>query len=114
MAKENLFLKNLKERNLIDDREIAVMADVSATNGNRGRAFVLLNGTELSFYEPAGFADLGELIETIDLKQARFLKGSSFILHTTLKLECAGIVYSLQGFTQAAMFIEAVKTGCGA
>ena len=114
MAKENLFLKNLKERNLIDDREIVVMADISATNGNRGRAFVLLNGSELAFYEPAGIADLGELVETIDLKQARFLKGSSFILHTTLKLECAGTVYSLRGFNQAAMFIEAVKAGCGA
>ena len=113
MAKENLFLKNLRERNLIDDREIVVMADVSATNGNRGRAFVLLNGTELSFYAPAGFADLGDLIETIELKQAKFLKGSSFILHTTLKLECRGTVYSLQGFAQAAQFIEAVKGSCG-
>ena len=113
MAKENLFLKNLKERNLIDDREIVVMADVSASNGNRGRAFVLLNGTELPFYVPAGFAELGQLIETIDLKQAKFLKGSSFILHTTLKLECGGTTYALQGFAQAAQFIEAVKGSCG-
>ena len=113
MAKENVFLKNLKEQNLIDDREIVVMADVSATNGNRGRAFVLLNGTELSFYAAAGFAELGQLIEAIDLKQAKFLKGSSFILHTTMKLECNGVVYSLQGFSQAAMFIEAVKGSCG-
>jgi hypothetical protein len=113
MATENVFLKNLKAQNLIDDRQIVVMADVSATNGNRGRAFVLLNGTELSFYEPAGFADLGEWIETIDLKQAKFMKGSSFILHTSLKLECGGVVYSIQGFSQAAMFINAVKESCG-
>ena len=113
MAKENVFLKNLRERNLIDEREIVVMEDVSATNGNRGRAFVLLNGTELSFYVPAGFAELGRLVETIDLKQAKFLKGSSFILHTTLKLECNGVRYSLRGFSQAAMFIEAVKGSCG-
>ena len=113
MAKENLFLKNLKERNLIDDREIAVMADVSATNGNCGRAFVLLNGAELSFYIPAGIAELGELVETIDLKNAKFIKGSSFVLHTTMKLECNGVIYSLRGFAQASMFIDAVKSSCG-
>ena len=114
MAKENMFLKNLKAQNLIDDREIAVMADISATNGNRGRAFVLLNGTELSFYAAAGFAELGARIETLELKDTKFLKGSNFILHTSMKLECGGVVYSLQGFTQAAMFIDAVKSSCGA
>lgn len=113
MAKENLFLKNLKERGLIDDREIAVMTDISSTNGNRGRAFALLNGTTLSLYAPAGFAELGEQIEELDLKNAKFLKGSSFVLHTTMKLQYNGFTYSFQGFAQAAKFIEAVKGSCG-
>lgn len=113
MAQENLFLKNLKERGLIDDREIAVMTDIASTNGNRGRAFALLSGTTLFLYEPAGFAELGDLIEAINLKNAKFLKGSSFILHTTLKLQYNGFTYSFQGFAQAAKFIEAIKGSCG-
>lgn len=114
MAKENLFLKDLKARGLIDDREIAVMADISSTNGNRGRAFVLLSGTTLFLYEAAGIAALGELIETIDLRSAKFIKGSSFVLRTSMKLTYNGFTYSFQGFTQAAKFIEAVKGSCEA
>jgi len=114
MAKENLFLKDLKTRGLIDDREIVVMADVSSTTGNRGRAFVLLKGTTLFLYEAAGIAALGDLIEMIDLRNAKFIKGSSFVLRTTMKLGYNGFTYSFQGFTQAAKFIDAVKGSCGA
>lgn len=114
MAKENIFLKEMKERGLIDEREIAVMTDISSTNGNRGRAFALLSGTTLFLYEPAGIAAVGELIEAIDLRKAKFLKGSSFVLHTTMKLQYNGFTYAFQGFAQAAKFIEAVKGSCGA
>ena len=114
MAKENLFLKDLKSRGLIDDREIVVMADISSTNGNRGRAFVLLKGTNLFLYEAAGIAALGDLVEMIDLRKAKFIKGSTFVLRTMLKLSCNGFTYSFQGFAQAAKFIDAVKESCGA
>ena len=114
MAKENLFLKEMRQRGLIDDREIAAMADISCTNGNRGRAFVLLSGTTLYLYEAAGIATLGDLIEVLDLRKATFLKGSTFVLRTTMKLQYQGHTYSFQGFTQAARIIEAVKGSCGA
>ena len=114
MAKENLFLKDLKDRGLIDDREIVVMADISSTNGNRGRAFVLLEGTNLYLYAAAGIAALGDLIEMIDLTNAKFIKGSTFVLRTSMKIAYKGVTYSFQGFTQAAKFIDAVKESCGA
>ena len=113
MAKENPFLNELKARGLIDDREIAVMSDITSTNGNRGRGFALLSGTTLYLYEAAGFAALGDLIEVIELSNAKFLKGSSFVLHTSMKIQYNGFVYTFQGFTQAAKFIDAVKESCG-
>lgn len=111
MAKENLFLKNAKEKGLIDDRNIAVVADIVSTNGNRGRGYVFINGDQMHLYELRGLTELGAHVETIDLKQVQVLKSSSFVLHTTLKLQYQGHTYSFQGFTMAKQFIEAVK-GC--
>ena len=105
MAKENPFMNEMRARGLVDDREIAVMADIASTNGNRGRAFALLSGTTLYLYEAAGFATLGDLIEVIELSRAKFLKGSSFVLHTSMKIQYNDFVYTFQGFTQAARFI---------
>ena len=113
MAKENPFLNEMKARGLIDDREVAVMADISCTNGNRGRAFALLSGTTLYLYEAAGIATLGDLVEAIDLRKATFLKGSTFVLRTFMKIQYNGFTYSFQGFTQAAKFIDAIKESCG-
>lgn len=44
MATVNPFMNTLREEKLIDDREIAFVADVTCTNGNRGRAWFFLNG----------------------------------------------------------------------
>lgn len=113
MAQENLLLKQAKEMGLIDDREVAVGANITCTNGNRGRGWVFLNGTVLSIYEPVGFTGLGDHVETLDLRAARFVKGSTFVLNTTLKLEYAGHAYTFKDFTIAKKFIEAVKEACG-
>ena len=113
MATENLFMKNAKEMNLIDHREIAFCADVICSNGNSGRVWFFLNGSVMRLYTMAGLTALGELVETLDLKNARFIKGSSFVLHTTMKLECGGHTYAFQGFAQAKKVIEAVKASCG-
>ena len=113
MAKENLLLKQAKEMGLIDDREVAVCANITCTNGNRGRGWVFVNGGVLSIYEPVGFTGLGEHVETLELKNARFIKGSSFVLNTTLKLEYAGHTYVFKDFTIAKKFIEAVREVCG-
>ncbi len=111
---ENLFLRNAHEKGLIDNREIAFAADITCTNGNRGRAWFFLNGSVLSLHEFAGLADVGNLIEKIDLKDAQFIKGSSFALHPTLKFQYNGNTYSFQGFAQAKKVLEAVKSACGA
>ena len=113
MAKENLFMKNAEEKGLIDEREIAFVADVVSTNGNRGRAWFFLNGSILNLYELAGLAELGEHVETLDLKQAEILKASSFVLNTSLKLNCNGHTYTLKGFAQAKKVIEAFRESCG-
>ena len=113
MAKENKFLNDLKAQNLIDDRELAVVSDVTSTNGNSGRAWVLLNGSTLHLYAMAGFADLGEHIESLDLTDAEVLKASSFVLHTSMKLRCGGYTYTFLGFAQAKKFIDAVNESCG-
>lgn len=113
MAKENLFMKNAAEKGLIDDREIAVAADITCTNGNRGRAWVFLNGSIMQLYELAGLADLGDHVETLDLKDAKLIKTSSFVLNTSMKLEYKGHTYTFKGFSQAKKVIEAVKESCG-
>lgn len=109
MAKENLFLKNAKEMGLIDDREIAVVADITCTNGNNGRAWVFINGDQMFLYAMHGLGEIGAHIETLDLNQVQVLKASSFVLHTTMKLTYEGHTYRFQGFAQAKRFIAAVR-----
>ena len=113
MAKENLFLNKVREMGLIDEREIALVADITCTNGNQGRAWFFLNGSLLNLYEMAGFADLGDHVETLELKDAKFIKASSFPLYTYLKLECQGHTYTFKGFAQAKKVIAAVQESCG-
>ena len=112
MATENLFMKNAAEMGLIDEREIAVAADVTCTNGNSGRAWVFLNGTTLHLYELAGLANLGDHVESIDLKGASVVKSSSFALYTYLKLACNGHTYTFKGFAQAKKVIAAITESC--
>ena len=113
MAKENMFMKSLQEQGLIDDRHVAVMAVIMCTNGMRGRAWVFLNGTSLAIYEPSGFSGIGEWIDTIDLTQAKFLKGSSFVFSPSMKLEYSNDTYTFTRFNQAKNFIDCIKASCG-
>lgn len=112
MAKENTFLKNAREKGLIDEREIAVVADVSCTNGNVGRAWVFLNGSTMYLYELVGLANLGAYVESLELTKAEVLKSSSFVLGSSLKLKYNEQYYTFKGFAQAKSVIEAVKTAC--
>lgn len=114
MAKENKFMIAMKEKGLVDDREIAVVSDIVCTNGNAGRAFVLISGDTMHIYEMAGFADLGAHVEDIDLKRVTVLKASSFVLRTLLKLTYNGNTYTFTGFGIAKKFIGAVQESCGA
>ena len=114
MATENPFMNALRTDNLIDDREIAFVADITCTNGNRGRAWFFLNGNLLHLYEMKGMADRGAHVETLDLKGAEVLKASSFVLATSLKLKCNGEVYTFKGFAQAKKVISCITESCGA
>lgn len=109
---ENQFMKNAHEKGLVDEREIALVADITCTNGNQGRAWFFLNGSILSLYELRGMANMGDLVETIDLKQAEFLKGSSFVLHSYLKFRYQGNTYHMTGFAQAKKVLEAFRESC--
>ena len=66
MATNNPFMDSLRAENLIDDREIAFVADITCTNGNRGRAWFFLNDRSLNLYEMTGLASYGACIETLD------------------------------------------------
>ena len=112
MATNNPFMDALRADHLIDDREIAVVADITCTNGNRGRAWCFLNGSMLHLYEMAGFADRGDLVEALDLKDAEVLKASSFVLNTSLKLKCNGHIYTFKGFVQAKKVIACITDSC--
>ncbi len=109
---ENQFMKDAHDKGLIDEREIALAADITCTNGNRGRAWFFLNGSILSLYELRGIAQIGDLVETINLSQAEFLKGSSFILNSYLKFRYQGNTYRMTGFAQAKKVLEAFKESC--
>ena len=112
MATENPFMNSLNEKNLIDDREIAFVADVICTNGNCGRAWFFLNGSMLHLYEMTGMAAWGEHIETLDLKNAEVIKASSFVLGSSLKLKCNNEVYTFKGFAQAKKVIACITQSC--
>lgn len=112
MATVNPFMNTLREEKLIDDREIAFVADVTCTNGNRGRAWFFLNGCMLHLYEMVGIAERGEHIESINLKGAEVLKASSFVLGSSLKLNYNGEIYTLKGFAQAKKVISCITESC--
>ena len=114
MATENPFMNALREQNLIDDREIAFVADITCTNGNAGRAWFFLNGKQLHLYEMVGMAQCGDRIETLNLSNAEVLKASSFVLATSLKLKCSGEIYTFKGFAQAKKVIACITESCGA
>ena len=65
MATDNPFMNALREQKLIDDREIAAVADITCTNGNAGRAWFFLNGKQLYLYEMVGMGKCGDCIETV-------------------------------------------------
>ena len=112
MAKENPTVKFAKENGLIDEREIINVADIACTNGNDGRAWIFINGSDMHLFELIGFSRIGECVETIDLKNAEILKSRRFILAPSLNLKYNGYTYKIINFSQPKKFIEAVREGC--
>ena len=112
MAKENKLLIKAHEMGLLDERDVAVVADITCTNGNRGRAFFFLNKNLMYLYELRGFADFGAHVETLDLNHAKFIKGSSFLLNPNMVLQYAGNTYKITGFAQPKRIIEAFRESC--
>lgn len=118
MASENPFMKHVRERGWIDEREIAFAVQVRCTEGRKrvwwGGVWFFLSGSRLRMYEMVGLTQIGALADEVDLMNARFVRGSSFPLHTTMRFECGGRTYAFQGFAQAKRVIGAVKESCGA
>ena len=112
MAKENLFLKKAHEMGLLDERDLAFAAVISSTNGNKGSAWFFVNGSKRFLYEMAGMADMGRCIETLDLNQTKFVKGSGFVLHTHMTLEHGGYTYKFQGFAQGKRVVQIMQESC--
>ena len=112
MAKENLFLKKAHEMGLLDERDLAFAADITCTNGNSGRAWFFVNGRKMFLYEMVGMADMGACIETLDLNQTKFVKGSGFVLNTHMTLQYGGETYKFKGFAQGKRVIEIMQTSC--
>ena len=112
MAKENLFLKKAHQMGLLDSEEVAFMADVKCSNGNAGRAWFFLNENLLFLYEPLGLADFGECIETLDLNQTRFVKGSGFIFYTYMTLSADDLTYRFQNFAQGKRVVALIQQRC--
>ena len=108
-AQENDFIRELRQRNLIDERNFVISTDITASNGNSGRAWVTLSGDTMYLYALESFTQLGELIETIDLRRARLLKavGNAFI--STVKLEYEGVQYTFHHFIQAKTVVTILK-----
>lgn len=111
-SNQETFIKNALLRNLIDERQICPMSNITCSNGNAGRCWVAINKSTMSICDVNGFAQLGETLEVIDLTRAKVLKASSFILNPVLKLEYQGAVYTFKGFQRAELFLDAVKQGC--
>ena len=113
MAKENPLLKEAQEKGLVDDRNLFFASDVSASNGNSGRTWAFLNGTKLYLYELIFPAGLGAEIEVLELKDAKLLKASSFVLAPKAELSCGGISYSFRNFSTPKQFVAALQEICG-
>lgn len=111
-SNQETFIRNALLRNLIDERQICPMANITCSNGNAGRAWVAINKSTMSICDVNGFAQLGETLEIMDLSKAKVIKASSFILNPVLKLEYQGVVYTFKGFSRAELFLDAVKQGC--
>ena len=117
MAAENEFMKTVREQGWIDEREIAFAAKVRCTQGRKpvwwGGVWFFLSGSRLRMYEMVGLTQIGPLVDEVDLKDARFERGSSFPLHTTMRFQCGERTYAFQGFAQAKKVIDAVQHSCG-
>lgn len=117
MASENPFMKHVRQQGWIDEREIAFAAKVRCTEGHKrvwwGGVWFFLSGSRLRMYEMLGLTSIGSLVDEVDLKDARFIRGSSFVLHPTMRFECGAKTYDFQGFAQAKKVVEAVKSSCG-
>lgn len=110
---DNKFMRDARQRGVIDSREISAMADITCSNGNGGRAWILLNGKDLFICENIFPVGLGETLEVIHLEEAEMIKSSSFVLHSYMKLKYQGNTYLFKGFAQAKRVIAAITEACG-
>ena len=114
MAQENKFLKELQEKGLVDERGLAVVGDIVSSNGNSGRAFILISGDTMHLYAMEGFGKLGFHVESINLKEVELIKARGGIFLQILRFAYHGHTYTVRNFGLAAQLIEAIKKSIGA
>ena len=110
MAKENKFLIDLKNRNIIDDRELVTVADITCTNGNHWRGYVCINDTTMSLFSmtfPA--CTLNELIDFIELREAKLVKSFGIVPFTLIKFTYRGHTYRIEHFSKTKEFIQTMR-----
>lgn len=113
MAKENKFLNDLKAQSLIDDRELATVADINCTNGNNWRGWVCINDTTMRLFSMTFPANLGELIDEIELPEALLIKTFGIVPFTLIKFQYQGHTYRIEHFSKTKEFIQTMKETCG-
>lgn len=114
MAKENTFLKDLKERGLIDDRELVTVADINCTNGNYWRGYVFINGTTMRLFSmtfPA--CALDELVDEIALPEAKLVKTFGIVPFTLITFQYQDNTYRIEHFSKTKEFLQTMKDTCG-
>jgi hypothetical protein len=114
MAKENKFLEDLKAQNLVDERELVTVADINCTNGNNWRGWVCIHGTTMRLFSmtfPA--CKLDELIDEIELPEARLIKTFGIVPFTLIKFQYQSHTYRIEHFSKTKEFIQTMKETCG-
>lgn len=106
MAKESFIEKFARENELVDERNIITCADITCSNGNNGRAWIFLKGSNVHLYECVGF-NIGDYVETIDLKGITDFKSCKVILLHYMKFVSNGYNYKFTGFSQPSKIIAA-------
>ena len=107
MAKTD-FIAMLREQGLVDERNAGVIAMCQGPGGY-GMGLACVKGGTLRIYETWYNGKPGPLIDEIELKEIRDLKGSAFLLHSYLKFRCRGQRYLLKNFGGARNFLAAVR-----
>ncbi len=102
------FVNKLLLLDLIDEREAVVFCRGDGPAGN-GLCLACVKGNTLRMLESDYTMRIGQVHETVALKDVENLKCSAFVLHSYLKFRYRGQRYLLKDFGGAKQFIAVVR-----